>query len=77
MIIKQQIPVNLRNFLHSYTLPESSEMLNEVFDQVTESIKFAAMSENQQEEVLDFLEALEELLPAVYELQQRMKLIAN
>ncbi|MGV3686177.1 MAG: hypothetical protein ACO1NS_11155 [Daejeonella sp.] len=77
MIIKQQIPVNLSNFLHSYTLPESSEMLNEVFDQVTESIKFAAMSENQQEEVLDFLEALEELLPAVYELQQRMKLIAN
>ncbi len=56
---------DLNNFKASYTLTESFQMLNLVFDHVTEGIHYAALSKTEKEHMLDFLEALEELLPAV------------
>ncbi|MHB1179681.1 MAG: hypothetical protein ACYCZO_15290 [Daejeonella sp.] len=56
---------NLNNFKASYTLSESSQMLNLVFDHVTEGIHYAALSRAEKERMLDFLESLEELLLAV------------
>lgn len=66
-MIKEKSPRNLDNFLSTYTLPESTELLNQVFDYVTHGIHYAALNDSSKEQMLDFLEALEELFPAVYE----------
>lgn len=68
-MIKDQATRNLNNFLSSYTLQESTELLNQVYGQVTEAIN-APQRNLRKENILDFLEALEELLPAVYELHK-------
>lgn len=69
--IKEKAMRHLNNFLCSYTLPESTKMLNLVFDHVTEDIHYAASNNSGKEQMLDFLEALEEMLPAVYELHEK------
>lgn len=68
---KEQVTRHLRNFLSSYTLHESSQLLNQVSDHVTEGIHYVALDKSHKEELLDFLEGLEELLPAVYELHEK------
>lgn len=60
---KEQAVRHLNNFLSSYTLPESSKLLNQISDH-------AALDKSHKEELLDFLEGLDELLPAVYELHE-------
>lgn len=70
-MIKEQASRNLNNFLSSYTLQESTELLNQIFDHVTEGIHYAAQNDSSKEQMLDFLESLEELLPALYELYEK------
>ena len=70
-MIKEEATRHLNNFLSSYTLPESTELLNQVFDHVTEGIHSAALNDSIKEQMLDFFESLEELLPAVYELHEK------
>lgn len=67
MIAEQNLR-NLNNFLTSYTIQESTQLLNQAFDQVTEGINYANLNDSSKEQMLDFLESLEELLPAVYEI---------
>lgn len=67
-MIKEQATRNLNNFLSSYTLQESTELLNQVFDHVSEGVHYAVLKDNSKEQILDFLEALEELTSAVNEL---------
>ena len=69
-MITEQATRNLGNFLSSYTLTESTELLNQVFDHVTEGLHYATQSNRNKEQMLDFLESLEELLPAVYKLHK-------
>lgn len=69
----EQATLHLNNFLYSYTLPECSQLLNKIFDHVTEGIHYAALDKSHKEELLDFLEGLEELLPAVYQLHSKLK----
>lgn len=64
---------HLNNFLSSYTLPESSKLLNQIFNHLTKGIHYAALDNSHKEELLDFLEGLEELLPAVYKLHSKLK----
>ncbi|MDP3467071.1 MAG: hypothetical protein Q8S11_01975 [Daejeonella sp.] len=67
----EQATRHLNNFLSSYTLPESSQLLNQISDHVTKGIHYAALDKSHKEELLDFLEGLDELLPAVYELHEK------
>ena len=67
-MINEQALRNLNNFLFSHTLPESTELLNQVIDHISEGIHYVALNDDNKEQMLDFLESLEELLPAVYEL---------
>jgi len=67
----EQVTCHLKNFLSSYTLHESSQLLNQIYDHVTEGIHYAALDKRHKEELLDFLEGLEELLPAVYQLHDK------
>ncbi len=60
-----QAELSLNNFLSSYTLQESTELLNQVFDQVNNSVN-ADQVDGKAEGMLDFLEALEELIPCIY-----------
>ncbi|SKB40493.1 hypothetical protein [Daejeonella lutea] len=60
-----QAELNLNNFLSSYNIQESTELLNQVFDQVNNSIN-ADQVDGKAEGMLDFLEALEELIPCIY-----------
>ena len=64
-MIEEQATRNLNNFLSSYTLPESTELLNQAYDQVTETISVAKMN-GRKEDMLDFLEALEEFFRKEY-----------
>lgn len=66
--IKEEASRHLNNFLSSYTLPESTELLNQVFDHVTEGIHYAALNNSSKVQMLDFWESLEELLPELYKL---------
>ncbi len=66
-MINEQATNNLKNLIFSYTLQESTELLNQIFDHITERIRDAPLNDNSKEQMLDFLEALEELVPAVYE----------
>ncbi|HQS05854.1 MAG: hypothetical protein B7X86_13940 [Sphingobacteriales bacterium 17-39-43] len=68
-MIKEETTRCLNNFLSSYTLQESTEMLSQVYNHI-EGVHFSAINNSKKEQVLDFLEALEELLPAVYELHE-------
>lgn len=63
---KEESSRHLNNLLSSYPLPECTELLNQVFDHVTEGIHYAALNESNKERMLDFLESLEELLPSLY-----------
>lgn len=47
---KEQVTRHLKNFLSSYTLPESSKLLNQISDHVTEGIHYAALDKNHKEE---------------------------
>ena len=69
---KEQATCNLNNFLSSYTLRESTDLLNHVFNQVYTSIN-ADEKHGKTEEMLDFLEALEELIPGVYTLNSKLE----
>lgn len=57
---------DVNNFLFSYTLDQSIENLNRLFDHATVGPKFKILNETEKESLLDFLESLEELLPALY-----------
>lgn len=70
-MIKVQATRNLNNFLSSYTLQESNELLNQVIDHVSEGVHYAALNDNGKKQILDFLESFEELLPAVYEIHEK------
>jgi len=70
-VTKEEASCHLNNFLSSYTLPERAELLNQVFDHVTEGIHSVALNDSNKEEMLDFLEALEELLPVIFELHAK------
>lgn len=59
----------LRNFCVSYSLNKSDELLSNVQGTVIEG-NYAYLSELSKEQLLDYLEALEEVLPALYELQE-------
>lgn len=70
-MIKEKATRNLSNYLSSYTLQESTELLDQVFDHVTEGVQYAALNGNSKKQMLDFLESIEELLPAVYEIHEK------
>lgn len=57
---------NFNNFIYSYSLNQCKENLNKLFDHVTTG----SGDEVEKVELLDFLESLEELLPALYELHK-------
>lgn len=69
-MIKEEATRHLNNFLSSYTLQESTEMLNQVYNHI-EDIHYITNDNSKKEQVLGFLEALEELLPTVYELHKK------
>lgn len=62
---------DINNFLFSYTLDQSIENLNRIFDHATAESSFQILNESEKERILDFLESLEELLPAIYTLTER------
>ncbi len=71
-MIKEQATRNLNNFLSSYTLQESSELLNQVYDQVTKGLPCVDRDDNgENRQILDFLESLEELVPTIYTLHSQ------
>lgn len=69
-MIKEEATRHLNNFLSSYTLHEGTAMLSQVYNHIG-GIHFSADDNSKKEQVLDFLEALEELLPTIYELHKK------
>ena len=69
-MIKEEATRHLNNFLSSYTLHESTEMLSQAYNHI-EDIQYSTNDNSKKEQVLDFLEALEELLPTIYELHKK------
>ena len=67
---------NLRNFCSSYNLMEADEMLCRVFT-VMLGGNYSKQSMHSKEHLLDYFEALEEVLPALYELQEKLKHVQN
>jgi len=63
----------LRNFCTSYSLSKSDELLSHVQGTVIEG-NYGSLSELSKGHLLDYMEALEEVLPALYELQEHLKM---
>lgn len=59
----------LRNFCTSYSLEKNDELLSNVFNTIIKG-NYAHLNDLSKEHILDYLEALEEALPALYELQE-------
>lgn len=68
-MIKEETTRHLNNFLSSYTLQESTEILSHMYKQI-EDIQYSTNDNSKKEQLLDFLEALEELLPTIYDLHK-------
>jgi len=62
---------DINNFLFSYAENQCLDNLNKLFDYVTAESSFKTLNESEKERILDFLESLEELLPAIYTLTER------
>lgn len=67
---------NLRNFCSSYNFMEADEMLCHVFT-VMLGGSYSKQSNLSRKRLLDYFEALEEVLPAIYELQEKLKQVEN
>ncbi|HEY1061648.1 MAG TPA: hypothetical protein VGE44_08175 [Daejeonella sp.] len=67
---------NLRNFCSSYSLIEADEMLCRAFT-VMLGGGYSKQSLHNKKRLLDYFEALEEVLPALYELQEKLKHVQN
>ncbi len=62
---------NLRNFCSSYNFMEADEMLSRVFTVMLGGC-YSKQSMHNRKRLLDYFEALEEVLPAIYELQEQL-----
>lgn len=67
---------SLRNFCTSYTLRKSDELLCRSLTTLI-SGNYASLSNITKKHLLDYFEALEEVLPALYELQEKLKHVQN
>ena len=67
---------NLRNFCSSYNFMEADEMLSRVFT-VMLGGSYSNQSNYSRKRLLEYFEALEEVLPAIYELQEKLKQVEN
>ena len=67
---------NLRNFCSSYNFMEADEMLCRVFT-VMLGGSYSKQSMHSRKRLLEYFEALEEVLPAIYELQEKLKQVQN
>lgn len=67
---------SLRNFCASYTLRKSDELLCRSLTTLIGG-NYAVMSNLTKKHLLDYFEALEEVLPALYELQEKLKHVQN
>ena len=67
---------NLRNFCSSYNFMEADEMLSRVFT-VMLGGSYSKQSMHSRKRLLEYFEALEEVLPAIYELQEKLKQVQN
>lgn len=66
-MIKEKSNREINNFLFFYTKDQCMSNLNNLYDQATQGPHFDLLNESAKEALLNFLESLEELLPALYE----------
>ena len=59
----------LRNFCTSYNLKKSEDLLADIESSLI-SGNYASLNDINKDDLRDYLEALEEVLPALYELQK-------
>lgn len=67
---------SLRNFCTSYTLRKSDELLCRSLTTLIGG-NYPVLSNLTKKHLLDYFEALEEVLPALYELQEKLKHVQN
>ena len=66
----------LGNFCSSYNFMEADEMLSRVFTIMLGGC-YSKQSMHNRKRLLDYFEALEEVLPAIYDLQEKLKQVQN
>lgn len=64
------------HFCHNYNLKETDELLCRLLA-VLIGENYASQSNLTKNRLLDYFEALEEVLPALYELQEKLKHVQN
>lgn len=66
----------LGNFCSSYNFMEADEMLSRVFTVMLGGC-YSKQSMHSRKRLLDYFEALEEVMPAIYDLQEKLKQVQN
>ncbi|MDP3467553.1 MAG: hypothetical protein Q8S11_04430 [Daejeonella sp.] len=69
-------PQKVAHFCHNYTLKETDELLCCMLA-VLIGENYSTLSNLAKKRLLDYFEALEEVLPALYELQEKLKHVQN
>ncbi|HQT58873.1 hypothetical protein [Daejeonella sp.] len=69
-------PQKVAHFCQNYTLKENDELLCRMLA-VLIGENYSTLSNLTKKRLIDYLEALEEVLPALFELQERLKNVQN